>query len=50
MITKKLGHILLGAYLILIGLLPLLGLGTPALHTILGIVAIAAGVLILLDK
>lgn len=50
MITKKLGHILLGAYLIVAGLLPLLGIGSPALGMIMAIVAIAAGVLILLDK
>lgn len=47
---KELGHILHRAYLILIGVLPQLGIGTPALHLILGIVAIAAGVLILLDE
>jgi hypothetical protein len=50
MITKKLGHLLLGVYLVLIGLLPLLGIGTPILHTMMGIVAIAAGVLIVMDK
>ena len=48
--TGSWGMILLGIWLILVGLLPLLGLSIPAGATILALLAIAAGVLILLGR
>lgn len=45
---KNLGMLLLGIWLILEGLLPLLKVNIPASGTILALLAIAAGVLILL--
>jgi len=44
------GMILLGIWLILVGLLPLLSLSIPAAATILALLAVAAGVLILLGR
>ncbi len=44
---KNLGNILLGIYLIAVGLVDLIGLKFNGLATILAVVAIAAGVLIL---
>jgi hypothetical protein len=49
-VTRSWGMILLGIWLILVGLLPLLGLSIPAGATILAILAVAAGVLILLGR
>jgi len=49
-VTGSLGMILLGIWLILVGLLPLLSLHIPAEATILAILAIAAGVLVLLGR
>ncbi len=49
-LTRSLGMILLGIWLILVGLLPLLGLNIPAEATILALLAVAAGVLILLGR
>ena len=49
-LTKNLGMLLLGVWLILSGLLPLLGLGIPGAGMIMGILAIAAGVLILVGR
>jgi len=50
-ITKKIGVILLAAFLILYGLIPLLKLNNiEGLPTIMAILAIAAGVLLLLDR
>ncbi len=48
--TGNWGMILLGIWLILMGLLPLLGLSFPAEATILALLAIAAGVLILMGR
>ncbi len=48
--TGNWGMILLGIWLILAGLLPLLGLSIPAGATILALLAVAAGVLILLGR
>ena len=48
--TKNIGMLLLGAWLIVHGLEPLIGLSFAGLETIMGIVAIAAGVMILLGK
>jgi hypothetical protein len=47
---RKWGTTLLAAWLILMGLLPLLRTDIPHSGTILGLLAIAAGVLILLDR
>ena len=49
-VTGNWGMILLGIWLILVGLLPLLSLSIPAGATILALLAIAAGVLILLGR
>jgi hypothetical protein len=48
--TKKLGMLLLGAWLILSGLTPLIKLSFEGLGLLLGILAIIAGVLILIDR
>ena len=48
--TKNLGMLLLGIWLILTGLLPFLNLGFSGLGTLMAILAIAAGVLILMGK
>ena len=47
-LTDNLGILLLGIWLIATGLLPLLNVNIPAIGLILGILAIAAGVLIVL--
>lgn len=47
-ITNNIGFILLSVYLILVGLIAITGLAIPAI--IIGIVAIAAAVCILLGK
>ncbi len=49
-LTKKLGFILLGIWLILTGLIPLLKFTFSGLDIIMAILAIAAGVLILLER
>ena len=50
-ITKRLGIILLSVWLILMGLLPLLKIGvSEVLSVLMCILAIAAGVLLLLDR
>ncbi len=49
-LTKNLGMLLLGIWLILTGLIPLMHLGISGLGTIMTILAIAAGVLILLGR
>ena len=48
--TKNLGMLLLAIWLILYGLIALLGLSFSGLGVIMAILAIAAGVLILLEK
>lgn len=47
-ITKNLGMLLLAIYLILIGIIALVHIGIPPIVT--GILALAAGVLILIGK
>jgi hypothetical protein len=47
-VTKSLGMILLGIWLILTGLIPVLKLNVSGMPTIMEVLAIAAGVLILL--
>jgi hypothetical protein len=48
--TKSLGKILLAAYLLLVGLTSVLKLSFEGLPLVLAILAIAAGVCLLLDK
>ena len=48
MITKNIGMILLAIYLILVGIISLTGFLIPGI--LIGIVALAAGILILLGK
>ncbi len=49
-VTKNLGMLLLAIWLIMSGLIPLLGLSFSGLWTLMAILAIAAGVLILFGK
>ncbi|HLE35827.1 MAG TPA: hypothetical protein VI699_01635 [Candidatus Acidoferrales bacterium] len=49
-LTKSLGMLLLGIFLILTGLIPLLSLNFAGLPMIMAILAIAAGILILLGR
>jgi len=48
--VKKLGLMLLSAWLIVTGLIVIIGLSFKGLPIIMAILAIAAGVLILMDK
>lgn len=48
--TKNLGMILLSIYLILTGLITLIGLSFQGLPLIMGVLAIATGVLIVLGR
>jgi hypothetical protein len=49
-LTKNIGLLLLAIWLILAGLVPLLNLGFSGLSTIMSVLAIAAGVMILIGK
>lgn len=49
-VTKNLGMLLLGAWLILGGLIPLLNLSFSGLGTLMAILAIGAGAFILLGR
>lgn len=49
-LTKSLGMLLLGIWLILTGLIPLLNLSFSGLGTLMAILAIAAGVFILTGR
>ena len=49
-LTKNLGMLLLGIWLIVTGLLQLVSSPTPSIGTILAMLAIAAGVLILFGR
>lgn len=49
-LTKNLGMLLLGIWLILTGVIPLLSLSFSGLWTLMSILAIAAGALILVGK
>jgi hypothetical protein len=49
-LTKSIGMLVLGAWLILTGLIGLFGLTFTGLPIIMGVLAIAAGVLILVDR
>jgi len=48
--TRNLGMLLLAAWLILTGVIPLLNLGFSGLGTLMSVLAIAAGVLIVLGR
>ena len=49
-LTKKRGMLLLGIWLIVTGLLQVVSIPIPSIGIMLAILAIAAGVLILLDR
>jgi len=49
-VTKNLGMLLLAIWLILTGLLQLVTISIPAIGTIMAVLALAAGVLILLGR
>jgi len=49
-LTKNLGMLLLGIWLIISGLVPLLNLNIQGLGTILAVLAVAAGALILAGR
>ncbi len=49
-LTKNLGMLLLGIWLVLGGLIPLIHLSFSGLGTLMGVLAIAAGVCILLGR
>ena len=49
-VTRNLGMLLLAIWLILGGLIPLLQLTIPGFGTVMAILAIAAGVLILIGR
>ena len=49
-LTKNLGMLLLGIWLILSGLIPLLSLSFDGLGTLMAVLAIAAGALILAGR
>jgi hypothetical protein len=48
--TRNLGLLLLAIWLIVTGLLPFVDIPVPSLSTILSLLAVAAGVFILLDR
>lgn len=49
-VTKNLGMLLLAIWLILTGLLQVVSIAIPAIGTIMAVLAIAAGVLILIGR
>lgn len=49
-LPQRLGWKLLCIWLVCMGLIPLLGLGSPALSMLMQIVAIAAGVLLYFER
>lgn len=49
-VIRNLGMLLLGVWLIATGLIPLLNLGFSGLGTVMAILAVAAGVLILVGR
>ncbi len=49
-VTRNVGMLLLAAWLVLTGLIPLLHLSFSGLSTVMAILAIAAGVLILVGR
>jgi hypothetical protein len=49
-LTRNLGMLLLGIWLILTGLIPLLNIGLSGLGTLMAVLALAAGALILTGR
>jgi hypothetical protein len=49
-LTKSLGMLLLGIWLVLTGLIPLLALSFSGLGTLMAVIALAAGALILAGR
>jgi len=49
-VTKNIGMLLLAVWLILTGLLPLLNVGFSGMGTVMAVLAIAAGVLIMIGR
>ena len=49
-VTRRLGMLLLGIWLIITGLLQALSIGNPVLSVLLALLAIAAGILIVLER
>ena len=49
-ITKSLGMLLLGIWILMTGLLQVVSISIPSIGTILALLAIVAGALIILDK
>lgn len=49
-LPRNFGFLLLAIWLIAVGVIPLLGLGSAALSLMMNILAICAGVLILLNR
>jgi len=49
-LTKKIGMLLLGIWLILTGLIPLFNLSFSGLGTVMALLVITAGVFILLER
>lgn len=50
MLAKNLGMTVLGVYLLVVGLVPLLGLSFANLSIVVAVLAVAAGVLILIGR
>ncbi len=48
--TKNWGFVVLAIWLILTGVLPLLRISFPGMETLLGVLAIVAGILILVNR
>ena len=49
-LTKSLGMLLLGIWLIVTGVLQALSVGNPIVHALLALLAIAAGIFIVLGR
>lgn len=49
-VTKNVGMLLLGVWLVLTGLVPLFNLGFSGLGTVMAVLAVAAGVLIVVGR
>jgi hypothetical protein len=49
-VTRNLGMLLLAAWLVMTGVIPLLNLSFSGLGTVMGILAIAAGILIVVGR
>jgi hypothetical protein len=49
-LTKSLGMLLLGIWLIVSGMLTVLSVGNPVVHVLLALLAVAAGIFIVLGR